>query len=96
MKAYWRSERIAPLILWPRHWPLYTQGKSHWYPLDRRLDGPQSRSRRGGEEKNSQSLPGLEPPIIQPKAQRYTAELSRLRKEVREVNNSRSYYGQDT
>jgi hypothetical protein len=25
-----------------------------WYPLDRRLGGPQSRSGRGGEEKNSQ------------------------------------------
>jgi len=27
------------------------------YPLDRRLDGSQSRSGRGGEEKNSQPLP---------------------------------------
>jgi len=27
---------------------------------------PQSRSGRGGEEKNSQALPVLEPPIIQP------------------------------
>jgi hypothetical protein len=43
------------------------------YPLDRRLGGPQSRSGRSGEEKNSQPLPGLEPPIIQPLAQ-----LSRL------------------
>jgi hypothetical protein len=43
-----------------------------WYPLDRRLGGPQSRSGRGGEEKNSHPLPGLEPPIIQPIAQRYT------------------------
>jgi hypothetical protein len=32
----------------------------------------------GGEEKNSQSLPALEPPIIQPVAQRHTTELSRL------------------
>jgi hypothetical protein len=32
----------------------------------------------GGEEKNSQPLPGLEPPIIQPVAQRFTNELSRL------------------
>jgi hypothetical protein len=40
--------------------------------LDRRLGG------RGGEEKNSQSLPGLEPPIIQPVAQRYTTEISWL------------------
>jgi hypothetical protein len=31
--------------------PLYPQGKSPWYPLDRRLGGPQSRSGRGGEEK---------------------------------------------
>jgi hypothetical protein len=39
---------------------------------------PQSRSGRCGEEKNSQALPGLEPPIIQPVAQRCTTELSRL------------------
>jgi hypothetical protein len=32
-----------------------------WYPLDRRLGGPQSRSGRGGEEKNSQPPPGIEP-----------------------------------
>jgi hypothetical protein len=31
-------------------WPLYPQGKSPCYPLDRRLGGPQSRSGRGGEE----------------------------------------------
>jgi len=36
------------------------------YPLGRKLDGPQSRSGRGGEEENSQFLPGLEPSIIQP------------------------------
>jgi hypothetical protein len=57
---------------------LYPQGKNPWYPLDRRLGGPQSRSGRGGEEKNSQPLPELEPSIIQAVAQRYTAELSRL------------------
>jgi hypothetical protein len=34
--------------------------------------------RAGGDEKNSQALPALEPPIIQPVGQRYTAELSRL------------------
>jgi hypothetical protein len=88
MKAYWGSGVIAPRILdlgtrwrWvvsftPR--PLYHQGKNPWYLLDRRLGGPQSRSGRGGEEKISQPLPGLEPPIIQPLAQRYTTELSRL------------------
>jgi hypothetical protein len=32
------------------------QGKSRRYPLDRRLGGTQSRSGRGGEEKNSQRL----------------------------------------
>jgi hypothetical protein len=47
-------------------------GKSPWYPLDRRLGGPQSQSGRGGEEKN------WNPPIIQSVVQRFTAELSRL------------------
>jgi hypothetical protein len=42
------------------------------------LGGPQNRSGRGREEKNSQPLPGLETPIIQPIAQRYTTEMSRL------------------
>jgi hypothetical protein len=78
------SGGIAPLIPWPRHrrrWvvsftprPLYPHGKSPWYPLDRRLGGPQSRSGRGGEEK----IPSLRresnprTPIVQPVAQRYT------------------------
>jgi hypothetical protein len=46
-------------------------------PLDR-LGGPKSRSGHGGEEENSQTMPGLEHPIIQPVAQRYITELSRL------------------
>jgi hypothetical protein len=29
------------------------QGKSPWYPLDRRIGGPQSHSGLGGEAKNS-------------------------------------------
>jgi hypothetical protein len=49
-----------------------------WCPLDRRLVGAQSRSGRSGEEKNSQPLPGFEPPIIQLVVQPYTNELSRL------------------
>jgi hypothetical protein len=53
-------------------------GKSPWYPLGRRLVGPQSRSGCGGEEKNSQPLPGLEPTIIQVVVLRYTTELSRI------------------
>jgi hypothetical protein len=60
--------------------PLYPRGKSPWYLLHKRLGGPQSRSGRGGEEKNSQ--PRLESSfitfIVQPAAQRYTTELSRL------------------
>jgi hypothetical protein len=48
--------------------------------LDRRLGGQQSRSGHGGEEKNSQFLPELEPLIIQAVAQRYTTELTRLLK----------------
>jgi hypothetical protein len=40
---------------------LYPQGKSPWHPLERRLGGPQRRSGHGGEEKNSQPPPGIEP-----------------------------------
>jgi hypothetical protein len=49
-------------------------GKSPWYPLDRRLGGPQSRSGYGGEEKNSQTPRESNPrtPIVQSVAQRYT------------------------
>jgi hypothetical protein len=64
MKANWRSGGIAPHILRARHFTprlLYSQGKSPWYPLDRRLGGPQSRAGRGGEEENSQPTPGIEP-----------------------------------
>jgi hypothetical protein len=70
MKAYWGSGGIAPRTFdfgtrwrWvvsftPR--PLYPQGKTFLYPLDRRLGGPQSRSGRGGEEKNSKFPSGME------------------------------------
>jgi hypothetical protein len=44
--------------------------------LDKRLGGNQSQFGRCGEEKNPQPLPGLEPPIIQLVAQRYTTELT--------------------
>jgi hypothetical protein len=69
MKAY-RGSDLDTIWRWVvsfTPWPLYPQGKSPLYPLDRKLGGPQSRSGRGDEEKNSQS-----PPIIQPVAQRYT------------------------
>jgi hypothetical protein len=88
MKAYWGSGGITPRILdlgtrWRSvvsftHRPLYPQGKNAWYPLDRRLGGPQSRSGRCGEEKIPQPLPGLKHQIIKPVAQRYTAELTWL------------------
>jgi hypothetical protein len=67
IKTYWMSGGIAPCILdlgtrrrWVvsfTPWPLYSR-----YPLDRRPAGPQSRSGRGGEEKNSQPPPGIETP----------------------------------
>jgi hypothetical protein len=43
----------VPAALHPR--------KEPWYPLDMRLGGPQSRSGRGGEEKNYQPPLGIEP-----------------------------------
>jgi len=42
---------------------LYVQVKNTWYPLDRRLGGPQSRSGNSGEKKNSKLLPGIKPAI---------------------------------
>jgi hypothetical protein len=39
-------------------------GKSQGYPLDRKLDGPQSRSGRCGEEKNLFPLPEIEPSLM--------------------------------
>jgi hypothetical protein len=61
--------------------------------LDRRLGGPQSRYGRGGEEKNSQPLPGLEPPIIQPVAQRYTTELSKNHENLSTILYIKHVYG---
>jgi hypothetical protein len=42
-------------------WSASPPEKEPWYPLDRRLGEPQSRSVRGGEEKNSQPQLGIEP-----------------------------------
>jgi hypothetical protein len=71
MKAYWGVEvELHALFDLGTRWrwvvsftprPLYLQGKSLCYPLDRRLGGSQSRSGRGGEEKNSQPPPEIEP-----------------------------------
>jgi hypothetical protein len=88
MKLYGVSGSIAPLFLdlGTRRWsvvsftlrPLYPQGRSPSYPLERRLGWLQILSEHGGEEKNSQLLPVFEPPFIQPVVQRYITELSRL------------------
>jgi hypothetical protein len=61
MRTYWGNGGIAPLIDLGTRWKWvvgftprshYPQGKRPLYPLDRRLGGPQSRSGRGGAEKN--------------------------------------------
>jgi hypothetical protein len=56
--------------------PLYLRGKSSLYPLDRRLDGPQSRSGRYGEGKDL-ALPGIEPGPRSPLSLAIPTELSR-------------------
>jgi hypothetical protein len=58
--------------------------------VDKGQRGPQSRYACGGEEKNSQILPGLETLIIQPVAQRYTTELltQKLNKLMRKYGTS--------
>jgi len=42
--------------------PLSRRGKNSRYPLETGLGLAQTRFGRGGEEKNSQPLPGIEPP----------------------------------
>jgi hypothetical protein len=41
--------------------------RSLWYQLNRRLSGSHIRCGCGGDKKNSQLLPGIKFPIIQPK-----------------------------
>jgi hypothetical protein len=66
MKTYWGGETVPRILdLGTRRRQAvsfmsqvyYTQGKSPWYPLDRRLGGAQSQSGHDGEEKNSQLNP---------------------------------------
>jgi hypothetical protein len=70
MKAYWGMEVISMHSLTSAldggEWSVsrtgrFTPGENPWYRLDWRLSEPQSRSGRGGEEKNSQPPPGIEP-----------------------------------
>jgi len=51
-----------------RPWPLYL-GKETWYPLYRRLGGPQGRS---GRVRKAYPPPGFDPRNVQPVASRYT------------------------
>jgi hypothetical protein len=57
-EGIWGSGYIDPHFLnlstswkWVVSFPLYLLGKGLWYPLDRRLGGPQSQSGWHGEEK---------------------------------------------
>jgi hypothetical protein len=54
------SGLVCKFISAPHTRPLYPQGESSRYPLDRRLRGPHSRSGRYGEEKNPLPLPAIE------------------------------------
>jgi hypothetical protein len=84
MKAYWGAEVYLHAFLSSAldggEWSALRPGRftpremAPCFPLNRRVGGPQSRSGRGGVKKNSQPLPGLETPIIQIVAQRYTTE----------------------
>jgi hypothetical protein len=70
MKAYWGMEvylheffDLGTKWRWVISFtlrPPYPQGKRPQYTFDR-LGGHQTRSGRGGEEKNSQPLPRIEP-----------------------------------
>jgi hypothetical protein len=65
MKAYWGVEvKLHSFDLGSGQLyalATFSQGKSPQYPLNRKLGGPQNCSGRGGEEKNSQPPPGIEP-----------------------------------
>jgi hypothetical protein len=81
MKAYWRVKVYLHAFLTSAldggEWSASRSGPftpgTHW--IGGWMD---PRAEHGSEEKNSQHVTGLEPPIIQPVAQRYITELSRL------------------
>jgi hypothetical protein len=58
--------------------PLYYPGKNPLSPFDRRLDGPQKRFGRYGEEKNLLLLPGIKPRPSSPYPVAIPTELLRL------------------
>jgi hypothetical protein len=65
------GQRHAPAALYPR-------GKDPRYPLDRRLGGPQSRSERRGQKKNSLPLSRIEPWSFSPWSDTILTELPLL------------------
>jgi len=71
MKTYWGCGDIAPRILKlgtnAGEWLALPLGKSHGYPLDKRLGGSQSRSGSGGEIKVPVPARNLTP-VAQPVA----------------------------
>jgi len=77
MKTYCRSGGIAPCILkLSTRWSeLYPWGKSPQYPMDRRLDGPQSWSGHSGEKKFPAPARNqtLESQLSSPQPNHYTA-----------------------
>jgi hypothetical protein len=72
-------------------WPFYPQGRSSWYPLDRRLVGPRPDLDAVVKRKIAELLPGIEPRIIQSVAQSYTTELPWLRVICKRCVNSCCY-----
>jgi len=52
-------------------WPFDDQGMSLWYPLSRRLGGPQSWYGHFGEEKNPLSLARIKPRLLSPWCNHY-------------------------
>jgi len=82
--AHWRSRGIALLFLdhgTRRRWgvsatlrPLFTPRKP-WYPLYRRLGGPQGRS---GQVRKNLASTGIRSPDVQPVASRYSDYATRL------------------
>jgi hypothetical protein len=70
--------------------PFYPWGKSHFYPLDRRLVGPQSRSGNCGEEKNL-TFAGNRAPAVQPLAQ-ISKRIDSVCKTPYSINQSLEYF----
>jgi hypothetical protein len=61
MKSYWGNGGIAPISGQLHDPAALSPGKELLVRIGWRLGGPQDRSGRGGEEKNSQPPPEIEP-----------------------------------